>query len=585
MSNSDELRSLKRRLKCSWQRCIGENLRIHEGASGHLRLNLLLIMSLVYILPGLAGYGPWKPDEPYMFGMIHSLMQTGDWVVPTLAGEPFMEKPPLLLWVSASTAKLSSPWLPTEHGARLAIGVFMFVALLSTASAARQWWGKGQGRYAALALIASLGLLQHGRMMIADVPLFSGFALACCGWAWLTSHPVRGGLLLGTGAGIGFMAKGLLGPGVLVMTAIALPLVFKRWRKVFYVRAMGAAILACLPWLLIWPVALYLRSPDLFVDWFWVNNVGRFLGFSVPTLGASHERGHLLETLPWFTFPVLPLAAWTWWKMRHTAGESPALQVCGLLFVVMIAVLSISASGRVVYLLPLLVPLSIAAVPAMSALPRLVAIYADWTARVISIVLIALLWTIWLTMLWQGAPPFWPLLAKHLPMDFVMQPNYVNMLGAVGLLAGWVLIAIQLRHVNARAVLSVAVGLVVTWGTTFLLLLPWIDAAKSYQATFRELSAAIPADASCVASTGLGESERGILHFVAGILPRRTEIGRGTYCDVMVWQGLTNQGPYQLRSQGWSIRWEGTRPGENRERFWLLTRDTAAGRSSIASSR
>ena len=36
--------------------------------------------------------------------------RSGDWIVPTLAGEPFMEKPPLYYWVAAGFSWLLSGW-------------------------------------------------------------------------------------------------------------------------------------------------------------------------------------------------------------------------------------------------------------------------------------------------------------------------------------------------------------------------------------------------------------------------------------------------------------------------------------------
>jgi 4-amino-4-deoxy-L-arabinose transferase-like glycosyltransferase len=54
--------------------------------------------------------------------MIHSMLVTGDWVVPVLAGESFMEKPPLYYWVATLFAKLLSGWLSAPDAARIAAG-------------------------------------------------------------------------------------------------------------------------------------------------------------------------------------------------------------------------------------------------------------------------------------------------------------------------------------------------------------------------------------------------------------------------------------------------------------------------------
>ena len=51
-----------------------------------------------------------------------------------------------------------------------------------------------------------------------------------------------------------------------------------------FLRQLATAALVFLPFATIWPTLFYLRAPDLFHVWFWDNNIGRFLGFSVPVL-------------------------------------------------------------------------------------------------------------------------------------------------------------------------------------------------------------------------------------------------------------------------------------------------------------
>src|SRR5258705_457146 len=41
-----------------------------------------------WVLFGLAGHDPWKPDEAYTFGLLWHILERGEWLVPTLGGEP-----------------------------------------------------------------------------------------------------------------------------------------------------------------------------------------------------------------------------------------------------------------------------------------------------------------------------------------------------------------------------------------------------------------------------------------------------------------------------------------------------------------
>src|SRR5688572_11075902 len=120
---------------------------------------------------GLFGHDPWKPDEAYSFGLVWHILESGDWLVPTLAGEPFVEKPPLFYWTAAIFAKLFGWALPVHDAARLATALYVGLALWFTYLAAAR-------RIAApLLLAASLGYLQHAHQLITDNALVAGIAI------------------------------------------------------------------------------------------------------------------------------------------------------------------------------------------------------------------------------------------------------------------------------------------------------------------------------------------------------------------------------------------------------------------------
>src|SRR5215469_16327292 len=103
--------------------------RMRLGAAPRNTL-LLLIVSSGWVLIWLIGHGPCKPDEAYTFGIVLDFLKHGDWVVPSLAGEPFVEKPPLFFLVAAGFARTLGHVLPLHDAARLATGFFVGSALL-----------------------------------------------------------------------------------------------------------------------------------------------------------------------------------------------------------------------------------------------------------------------------------------------------------------------------------------------------------------------------------------------------------------------------------------------------------------------
>src|SRR5438552_15577921 len=103
--------------------------------------------------------------------------------------------------------------------------------------------------------------------MYTDIALLTGFALSFYGFALSRTHPAWAGLAFGTGVGIGFMSKGLIAPGTMGCVAVSLRALFGSCRTHGYARCLAIALAAAMPWLIIWPCALYHRSPDVFMDW------------------------------------------------------------------------------------------------------------------------------------------------------------------------------------------------------------------------------------------------------------------------------------------------------------------------------
>jgi hypothetical protein len=103
------------------------------------------------------------------------------------------------------------------------------------------------------------------------------------------------------------------------------------------------------------------------------------------------------------------------------------------------------------------------------------------------------------------------------------------------------------------------------------LCLPWIDQAKSFRDPFMEIAALVPADA-CVAGKGLGEPQRGMLHYFGGIVTTPPE-GSDEPCDYLLIQ--TNKAHEQdpAAPPGWTQIWCGGRDGEEHEHFTLYARN------------
>lgn len=540
-------------------------------AASVTRAVVLLLLVIAYLVPGLLGHDPWKADEPYTFGVVHHMLRSGDWIVPAVGGEPFVEKPPLYYWMAGATAMAASSWLPLHDAARLASPIFVVLSLAAAAGAARLCWGEGAGALSVLLFLGTLGLESHAQRMQVDLAMLAGFAVAVLGFAACARDRAWAGIALGFGVGLGFLGKGLFAVGVIGLTALLLPLFFSQWRRVRYFEQLVYAAAVALPALVAWPLALFSRSRPLFVEWFWENNFGRFAGFAVSRLGAAYEPGSWAETLPWFLFPLWIYLIAAIVREGRRASQHAGMQIGLTMAVVCAVVLAASASMRAVYILPVVPPLVLAAVVAVRTPEGGAAKALGIFSMALGATAIVAVWGVWLALVFHWRLPAAEAIGRTLPVPFDMPIMIAAVVAAFALTAGYVvLFAFRNRFPASNLMLWVAT-LALGWGLALTLLLPWLDAAKSYRSVFTEVARHLPPDTSCLFVDGFGESERALVEYYTGLEPRRFD--RGGACVAMVWMGRlearTPPGPE------WSLVWKGNRPAETSEHFELFVKRTA----------
>ncbi|MGH8402913.1 MAG: ArnT family glycosyltransferase, partial [Gammaproteobacteria bacterium] len=473
-----------------------------------------LLVSFAWLLPGLFGRVPWKPDEAYTVAVINHFYHGRDWLVPILGGQPFMEKPPLFYWTAAGFAWLLHPLLSLNEASRFATLLYMLVTLAGVWLLARELYGRSVARLAPLVLLGCLGFLYRGHELFTDIGLLAGFALAWYGMALGLRRAWLGGLWLGAGTGLGFMCKGLIAPGVLGLIFVCLPLLLREYRTRRWWQIAGVALLVALPWLVIWPVLLYRHAPTLFHEWFWENNLGRFLGWNGMG-GAFHDRWYYAKELPWMCFPAWPFAVYALWRKRRN-WRTPAIVLPAFSVLLIIVVLQSSHSTNDVYALPLLLPLAVLGAAGIAQLPKPGARFLYWGAWSLFGMVAVLLWLGWFAELTGRPAALVVNLARWVPADSV---HFQARALAVAILytLAWLYLGLRARPSGERALLHWTLGTALVWCLAMSLWLSGLNAAKSYAPVMRTMAGAFPAHYNCVATLGVGDSERGMLAYYSGI--------------------------------------------------------------------
>jgi hypothetical protein len=102
------------------------------------------------------------------------------------------------------------------------------------------------------------------------------------------------------------------------------------------------------------------------------------------------------------------------------------------------------------------------------------------------------------------------------------------------------------------------------WGLAMTLWLPYLDYAKSYRGVIADMQKHRPA--GCVATHDLSEPQRAVFHYFAGI---RKSPGQAD-CPLLLVHTSSRKPP--VRGSEWKLLWDGGRPGDGREHFWLYQR-------------
>lgn len=284
-------RSLPAWLPFLWSRVLFPGTERSATAARWRSLLVLIALPGLLLYPCL-GFHLFEPDEGRYAEIPREMLVRGEWVVPYLQGQPYLDKPPLLYWLVMASYRLFGV---DDWSARLVPALAMHACILAVYLIGRLSLGERSAFRGALLVSLAPGFISMGRLLVLDGLLTLWVTLSVLSafeavrgdrfrWRWW--------LLAAVACALGVLTKG---PVAIVLLAV--PLWLHRWltgraqpvpwRALWTFAAVVLAI--CLPW----HVALCCREPEFFRYFFWEHNVVRFL------TGFDHRRP------VWFYGPVL----------------------------------------------------------------------------------------------------------------------------------------------------------------------------------------------------------------------------------------------------------------------------------------
>lgn len=515
---------------------------------------VLVLIALAFVAPGLVGHDPWRAFDVIAIEVVHQMHLTGDWLVPRLGGDPWLEDPPLYHWIALLFAKALGGVFGFHNAVRLASGTAVLLAIgflfRTTASA-----------IAPLLLIGSVGLMVHAHEAVPDLATLGASCAALFFLLQKDSKPVFGGALFGLALGLAFLSTGPVAPAVLLVTAVLAHGVCAEWRGA---RAASFLIPAAIVLVVVggsWPFALWLKEPELARAWWF---------------GAWYPRGeflanlrYYLATASWATWPAWPLAAWGVWVARKE-WRTPALFVPLAAALLGLPAISFAGPQQDINTLVLIVPLVLLGARGVPQLRRGAANALDWFGVMTFAFFSGLLWLGYVAMMTGLPPKVANNMAKTSP-GFVPEFAVLGLVAALVLAAGWFYLAFFSAPSPTRGPTRWAAGIALLWGTFATLLMPWADHVKSYREVALQLKAALPANASCVSQRSLGDPQRAALSFHAGIRTRPAPFREAASCPFLIVQGSPRH-ESDSPGPGWRKLADVGRPGDRGERYRLYRR-------------
>lgn len=317
----------------------------------------LCILAGLLFFPALGARDFWAPVEPRYAEIARVMFAKGEWIVPTVNGDLYTDKPILYFWLVLIASKIVGA--VNEWTVRLPPALAGLGFVLATYFMGRDFFSARIGFIAGAVVATTVRVIWEARWAHTDMVFVFFFALSLYFAARALFRKGNPNEMLFAYAlmGLATLTKGLIGVVLPALLLLTLTIVRRDWRLLLNARlspGIPIFLLVAAPWFLLVNNA---TDGKWLSDFIYIHHIQRY------TAGAGHRQPFYyyfttlpVDLMPWTVFAVAALFAYRPWRKLW---DQPVSLFLTLWFFVVFVFFSISNTKRDLYLLPLFPPVAL----------------------------------------------------------------------------------------------------------------------------------------------------------------------------------------------------------------------------------
>jgi 4-amino-4-deoxy-L-arabinose transferase-like glycosyltransferase len=301
------------------------------------------VLALVLFFFHLGTYGLWEPDEARYAEIAREMLASGNFIIPHLDYVPYIEKPPLLYWLTAGSMKLFGI---NEFAARLVNATAALIGVVAAYLFGLRAFDQRRAILAGAILATSALYAVMAQVLTTDTLLTALTTIAMFAFFLQWRDGGRWWWICYPAIGTAVLTKGPIGAAIPFITAAIFLWNQEQWRGAVRRFHLIAGLMITATVSLPWFITITLRQPGFFDFYFVGEHLRRFLE-------PHYSHGEPI----YFYVPVIMGGLMPWslailfipWRSLE---RSPARRFCLIAAATVFILFSLASAKLVPYILP-----------------------------------------------------------------------------------------------------------------------------------------------------------------------------------------------------------------------------------------